>query len=50
MNEKEKKVEEKKLRCPFSIEDLDCKNCRLYQPYIGGKGARLCVFLNMKEV
>lgn len=52
VNSKEKskeKKEEKTLRCPFS-KDLECADCRLYQTYIGGKGARKCVFLDMKEV
>lgn len=49
MKEEQKKAEEKKLRCPFDPK-LECKDCRLYQTYVGGRGARLCVFLNMKEV
>lgn len=49
MNEKQKKIEEKVKRCPFD-KTLKCVDCRLYQTYIGGRGARLCVFLNMKEV
>jgi len=37
------KSEEKKL-CPFN-PGLECENCRFYQPYIGGKGKRECVFI-----
>lgn len=50
MNEKSQKKtkEEPRLRCPFD-KTLRCEDCRLYQTYVGGRGARLCVFLNMKE-
>lgn len=40
------KAKKKELRCPFD-KDLKCEDCRLYQPYTGGKGERRCVFLRM---
>lgn len=44
----EKKEEEKTLICPFN-PNLSCKNCRLNQPYFGGRGDKVCIFLRMNE-
>lgn len=49
MNEKQKKEEikeEKKLCCPFS-KDLECEDCRLYQPFMGCGNNKCCVFMRM---
>jgi len=35
----------KKLRCPFDPVGLECEDCRLYQPYIGGQGKKDCIFI-----
>jgi len=44
MDEKTKKKKEKK--CPFNPE-LKCEDCKFYQPYIGGKGKKICIFMQM---
>jgi len=48
--EKQKKSEEKPKRkiCPFN-PDLECEDCRFYQPFMFGGKETACVFLRMND-
>jgi len=38
--------QEKKKVCPFNPK-LECEDCKLFQPYLGGGGKEECCFKTM---
>jgi len=35
-----------KKKCPFN-ETLECEDCKFFQPYVGGEGKKICLFMQM---